>query len=208
MMRITGGVLGGRRLRAPGGAVRPTQDRVREALFSVLAGRIEGSRFLDMFAGSGVVGLEALSRGADRVVWVESDRRVLGVLKRNLAELGVERPELYGVDVRVFLRKRLVPGEFDVIFADPPYSARPGAGTRGGAEQGDGWCRYLLQAIGDGGLLARDGVFVMEHASKDGPELPPGWRMDRDKRYGRSRLSVLVREDDEHDEAGDIRGDI
>ncbi|MBI3987315.1 MAG: RsmD family RNA methyltransferase, partial [Lentisphaerae bacterium] len=141
-MRITGGVLGGRRLRVPSGPVRPTQDRVREALFSSLAAFIPGARVLDLFAGSGAVGLEALSRGAAFVCWVESNRRVFAVLHENIRTLagdasarmgpkedagglppGID-PAVAGLVLREaldFLSAAPPEAPFDLVFADPPY---------------------------------------------------------------------------------------
>lgn len=125
-MRIIGGTLGSRVLQAPPGlATRPTSDRLRETLFNVLAPRMEGAIFLDLYAGSGAVGLEALSRGAAAVEFVERDPAALKVLRNNLERLGVTRGfRISAAGVREFLRraKSGKPG-FDVVFLDPPYDA-------------------------------------------------------------------------------------
>lgn len=127
MLRIVAGELGGRRLRAPGGRdVRPTRESVREAWFNALAGRVAGARVVDLFAGSGALGLEALSRGAEEVHFVEADRRVVDVLRRNVEELGVgDRSRTFRRDVRTFLDDLSRRGEepYDVGLADPPYGS-------------------------------------------------------------------------------------
>lgn len=121
MMRITGGLLGGRLIKAPGGPVRPTQERVREALFSIIGDRIVGCRFLDLFAGSGAVGIEAWSRGAAFVCWVEQQPRVCAVLEQNVRELCDARTRILRWNVEPLLKKGLEEPPFDIIFADPPY---------------------------------------------------------------------------------------
>jgi 16S rRNA (guanine966-N2)-methyltransferase len=120
-VRVIAGSLGGRRLSAPKGAgTRPTADRVREALFSVL-GDVEGARVLDLFAGSGALGIEALSRGAAEVTFVDSDATALKALRGNLHELGAEA-EVRRADARSFLRSARKSGrEYDLVFLDPPY---------------------------------------------------------------------------------------
>lgn len=124
-MRVIAGELGGRRLRAPRGrATRPTSDRVREALFAML-GELEGARVLDLFAGSGALGIEALSRGAERAVFVERDPSALRALGVNLDSLALRAPrtEVRGVDVRTALQSaRRRQETYDLLFIDPPYS--------------------------------------------------------------------------------------
>ena len=111
-------------LRVPHGAVRPTQDRVRAALFSILGARVSGARCLDLFAGTGALGLEAWSRGAASVCWVESHPRHLAVLRQNVHELGGPEAAIFRVDVRVFIEKGLAPGPYDIILCDPPYARK------------------------------------------------------------------------------------
>jgi 16S rRNA (guanine966-N2)-methyltransferase len=120
-MRVVAGRLGGRRLTAPaGGFTRPTSDRVREALFSVL-GDVDGLRVLDLFAGTGALGIEALSRGAASAVFVDKAPAALKVLRRNLEALGIEAQVHHG-DARSYLRKAREAGEtYDLVFLDPPY---------------------------------------------------------------------------------------
>ena len=123
-MRVIAGRFGGRRLSAPRGArTRPTSDRVREALFSVL-GDLEGARVLDLFAGSGALGIEALSRGAAQATFVDSAPVALRALRDNLTalEIGAEAAEVRRADARGFLRSARNTGrEYDLVFLDPPY---------------------------------------------------------------------------------------
>ncbi|MGI8805743.1 MAG: 16S rRNA (guanine(966)-N(2))-methyltransferase RsmD [Thermoleophilaceae bacterium] len=119
-MRVVAGAFKGRRLTAPGGrATRPTADRVREALFSML-GPIDGLRVLDLFAGSGALGVEAASRGAAAVTFVENDRQALEAIARNLNAVGLEAAVIRS-DALAYLGGR--PGPFDLVFVDPPYSS-------------------------------------------------------------------------------------
>jgi 16S rRNA (guanine966-N2)-methyltransferase len=121
-MRIVAGAWGGRRLQAPpGDATRPTSDRVREALFSVLAGRIEGARVLDLFAGSGALGLEALSRGAAEATFVDAAPAAVRAVRSNLEALGASA-EVRRQDARRFLGSaRSQARDYDLVFLDPPY---------------------------------------------------------------------------------------
>ena len=124
-MRIIAGSLRSRRFEAPPGLkTRPTSDRLRETLFNVLAPRIEGAAFLDLYAGSGAVGMEALSRGAARVVFVERAAPALKVLQANLARLGIrDGAAVRAESVTAFLRRDDCGSVFDVVFLDPPYDA-------------------------------------------------------------------------------------
>jgi 16S rRNA (guanine(966)-N(2))-methyltransferase RsmD len=130
-MRVIAGAYGGRRLEAPrGAATRPTADRVREALFSIL-GNLDGLTLLDLFAGSGALGIEGLSRGASRAVFVERAPRALAALRANLDALAIERDraELRAVDARVAVRTARAAGEtYDLLFLDPPYRQAAGLG--------------------------------------------------------------------------------
>jgi 16S rRNA (guanine966-N2)-methyltransferase len=119
-VRVVAGEFRGRRLAAPRGArTRPTADRVREALFSML-GDVTGARVLDLYAGSGALGIEALSRGAESAVFVERDPRAAAVIERNLTSLGLEQEVLRQDAVRFLARST---GMFDLVFCDPPYDA-------------------------------------------------------------------------------------
>lgn len=126
-LRIVAGAYGGRRIESPPGrSTRPTADRVREALFSIL-GPVEGLRVLDLFAGSGALGLEALSRGAASAEFVDSDRRAVATIRRNLAALGVDAP-VHRREVLAFLEGAR--GKYELVFLDPPYSSAPRLASR------------------------------------------------------------------------------
>lgn len=158
-MRIIAGRLGSRRLTAPAGeATRPTSDRLRETLFNVLAPKIEGSAFLDLYAGSGAVGMEALSRGADKAVFVERAPAALKVLRGNLAALGLTSGfRIHPGAVSAFLRRGYAgaPPVFDVIFLDPPYDA---------AGEYEGTLGLLGGSAA--GLVAPGGLVIAEHRRK------------------------------------------
>ncbi|HLI03351.1 MAG TPA: 16S rRNA (guanine(966)-N(2))-methyltransferase RsmD [Terracidiphilus sp.] len=157
-MRIIAGLYRSRQLKAPAGlATRPTSDRLRETLFNVLSPRIAGSRVLDLYAGSGAVGLEALSRGAAAVTFVERARPALRVLKENLHQLGVEEHAgIYAGAAQAFLRST-EQGGFDIVFLDPPYD--------NGAEY-----ESTLGLLADAAerWLAAGAVVVAEHRRKQG----------------------------------------
>lgn len=178
MTRVVAGLARGRRLAVPaGGGTRPTADRVREALFSSLEaelGGFEGLGVLDLYAGSGAVGLEALSRGAARVVLVESDRRAADVVQANVKAVG-----LPGARVLVRPVERLGVNDqaaYDVVFADPPYDL-PGNALRS-----------VLTGLADGGWLTPDAVVVVERGQRDRWEWPEGFAGLRERRYGEARL--------------------
>ena len=144
-MRVVAGEHRGRRLAAPrGSGTRPTADRVREAIFSIL-GPVEGLRVLDLFAGSGALGIEALSRGAASAVFVDRDRRAVAAVRANLSSLGIEA-SVVEREVAAYLRAG--PGPFDLVFADPPYSCAVPAGRD--------LSRHLPPVLGPGGLLVTE----------------------------------------------------
>ena len=174
MSRIIGGVAGGRRLSMPKGqATRPTSDRVREGLFSSLGGDMSGRTFLDLYAGSGAVGLEAASRGATAVVLVERDARAVTTLRANVAAVALPNIVVRAEPVARFLAEPDVT-PFDVVFLDAPY-ADPVV--------------EVLSRLVDGGWLASEGVVVVERATRDGaPQWPSGLLLDRSRRYGDSTL--------------------
>lgn len=160
-MRVIAGTLRRRTLEAPAGmATRPTSDRLRETLFNVLAPRIEGARFLDLYAGSGAVGIEAASRGAERIVMVEHGAAALKILRANLESLGLRGAVRVEVaSVAAFLRNARPESAglaFDIVFLDPPYDAK------------DEYVLALGLLGGDrSGLLARDAVVIAEHRRRD-----------------------------------------
>ncbi|MBK9315781.1 MAG: 16S rRNA (guanine(966)-N(2))-methyltransferase RsmD [Acidobacteria bacterium] len=151
-MRIITGLYKGRRLKTPEGLkVRPTSDRLRETLFNVLAPRIEEARFLDLCAGSGAVGIEALSRGASETVFVEVSRKAAAIIGDNLRHCGiVESATVIQKDVLQALRAlEREEFRFDLIYFDPPYDA--------------GIYSPVIRQVADGGLLAPDGILIVEH---------------------------------------------
>jgi len=181
-VRIISGQLRGRRLRAPDGlATRPTSDRVREALFNIISSRVPGATFLDLFAGSGAVGLEAISRGADRAVFVEQARRALEQIEDNVERCGVvDRTRIVGKDALAALKTLQAGGErFDVVYVDPPYDA--------------GLYRPILKYLGASGLVDEDGIVVVELRSRDRlPDDIGELRHYRDERYGDTTLAFYA----------------
>lgn len=169
---MTGGALAGRRLRAPrGAAVRPTADRVRESLFARLPG-LEAARVLDLYAGTGALGIEALSRGAASAVFVERARPALACLEANLEALGLaERSRVLRGDVRAALeRLRREGARFDLVLMDPPYGAADVAAA--------------LHVLGASDLLADVGTLVLETSRRHPPGRVPGLALVDERQYG------------------------
>ncbi len=152
-MRVIAGIAKKRRLKMPPGwSGRPTADRVKESLFNILGPRIPGCYFLDLFAGTGNVGIEALSRGAARVVFVERDKRAVKTIRDNLVHVGLtERAEVLAQDTFLALRQ-LAGQQFDVIFLDPPY--------------GQGLELPALEAIDRHALVVSGGIVVVESSKR------------------------------------------
>jgi 16S rRNA (guanine966-N2)-methyltransferase len=178
--RIVAGSAGGRRLASlVGAATRPTSDRVREALFSTLEsmrGSLQGARFLDLYAGSGAVGLEALSRGASQAVLVEHDRRAAQTIRRNASTLGLLSADVVVSRVEHHLH-RASPVPYDVVFIDPPY-ALPGQAV-------DTVVMVLLHR----GWLGPDAVIALERSRRDeAPRWPGGLEQVQQRRYGDTLL--------------------
>ncbi len=182
-MRIIGGEARGRKLKSPRGrSVRPTSERAREALFDILGAQVPGSRFLDLFAGVGAVGLEAHSRGAQQVVLVESSERAARLIRENAQALRAgERVKVVRADAVAALRGLAAAGsKFDIAFMDPPYRDRR-------ALQ-----RALDELTREGGVLAADGVVVVEHDAR--AALPPAagaFVADRSRRFGEATLTFF-----------------
>jgi 16S rRNA (guanine966-N2)-methyltransferase len=153
---------------------------VREAVFSILGARVEEAAVLDLFAGSGSYGLECLSRGARRAVFVEADRGSCAVISQNLAKARLTGGTVAGAPVESWL-KRAPAERFDLIFADPPYAKQ-----RGDRD----WNAMLLGSTELSGLLAPGGLFILESFAKGGQTLPPGasWQAVDERRYGDSLL--------------------
>ena len=185
MTRIIAGAHGGRRLSAPAGAqTRPTSDRVREAFFSALETMVDldGARFADLYAGSGAVGLEALSRGATWALLVEADARAARVIRDNIVALraGASARLITGKVAQV-LASPPEGGPFDVVFADPPYAVPDDEVTE------------LQRALVDNGWLAPDAVVVLERSTRTAVRGEPlswvdGITADRSRRYGETTL--------------------
>jgi len=185
MTRIIAGAHGGRRLAAPAGAqTRPTSDRVREAFFSALETMtdLEGARFADLYAGSGAVGLEALSRGAAFALLVESDPKAARIIRENIGMLRVGgSARLVAGKVGQVLATAPEDGPFDVVFADPPYALD------------DDELAEVQRALVDNGWLAADAVVVLERSTRTAVRGAPltwvdGITADRSRRYGETTL--------------------
>lgn len=176
-MRIVAGTAGGRRLRVPPRGTRPTSERVREALFSRLEhlGYLDSTLVLDLYAGSGALGLEAVSRGAARVVLVESARPAVAACRANIAAAGLgDRVQLRGTTVAHYLAGPPPPDPFDLVLCDPPYAA---------AVQDD------LEELARPGWLARDAMVVLERDQRSAaPQWPTGWEPLDARRYGETTL--------------------
>lgn len=181
MTRIVAGSLGGRPIAVPPGRdVRPTSERVREALFSALQARVglAGRRVLDLYAGSGAVGLEAASRGAAEVVLVESNPRAARTAKSNIAALGLDRVcHLVPVRAEIYLSAAPPPAPFDIVFADPPYATPDREVAR------------VLAALTRPGWLAAGAVLVLERSTRSAaPTYPAGLVGTGERRYGETLL--------------------
>lgn len=177
-MRIIGGKYRGRVLAAfDGESVRPTADRVKESLFNILSLRFYGARVLDLFAGSGALGLESLSRGAAEVVFNDKSKDSLAILRKNLRALKIEEgkeAKVYNLDAETYLGYERRP--FDIIFIDPPYALEVGA--------------RAVQKIAKSGLLAEDGVLVLERDVPFEGEVDGLEKYD-ERRYGRTILTFF-----------------
>lgn len=183
-MRIAGGEWRGRNLKSPkGDAVRPTQDRVREALFSMLQNEIPGAKFLDVFAGSGAVGLEALSRGAAHATFVEQAGPSLACIKSNVELLKAEdRTDVIRADAYAWLKTAASGRAFDIAFADPPYAL--------GHEQG---YAEILEILASNNVVKSGGLFIAEMKRIQDPDVSEHWDLCRDRVYGQTRVAVYRR---------------
>jgi 16S rRNA (guanine966-N2)-methyltransferase len=177
--RIVGGVARGRRLAVPPRGTRPTSDRAREALFNTLRGELEitGARVLDLYAGSGAVGLEALSRGAAAAVFVESDRRAAAVLAENLATLDLPGGLFRRLSVESYLSAAGADEPFDLVFADPPYAMPTGSVI------------CMLGLLTEHCWLRPDAVVVLERSARDAElDWPGEIKPIKQRRYGEGCL--------------------
>jgi len=192
-MRIISGTSKGRKLvtlKSP--SLRPTSDRVKESIFNILREEIEGGMVLDLFAGTGNLGIEALSRGAKKVIFVEKGRHALGLILRNLAQFGLEgRSEVIPIDANRAIGILKQRGKtFDLIFMDPPYEK--------------GLIEKTLMKLSSHQIYHKDSILVVEHHRRE--LLPPiinGWNLIRQRQMGETVISFLTpREDHASTEAG------
>jgi 16S rRNA (guanine966-N2)-methyltransferase len=176
--RITGGSLNSRKLRSPKGLnVRPTPGRVKESLFSILADRLDGARVLDLFAGTGAIGFEAASRGAARVVAVESHRETAAAIEDAARSMGVDNVvHVFAAPAERALYR--LEGPFDIVYLDPPYANEVPL--------------QLFRLLHERKLLAPDALVVFEHAAKTILPDIPGYRSQREEVYGDVALAFLA----------------
>jgi 16S rRNA (guanine966-N2)-methyltransferase len=180
-MRVIAGSAGGIRLAVPKRGVRPTMDRVKAAIFSSLGDAVAGARVLDLFAGSGALGIEALSRGASSAVFVEEDRQSAAIIERNLAKTKL-KGRVRQQDVFDFLRHASRAAIFQIIFADPPYEK---------TKYGESCTAKLLTGEALPQLLNSSGVLVLEKRPNETlPEMKL-WRVIRQKTYGATEVLFL-----------------
>jgi 16S rRNA (guanine966-N2)-methyltransferase len=182
-MRVIAGVAGGIRLDVPKTDVRPTMDRVKAAIFSSLGEEIINARVLDLFAGTGALGIEALSRGAATALFVEKNADAIAAIERNLARTKLEG-QIRRQDVFAFLRSTQTREPFEIIFADPPYEK-----TKSGGE----FTTLLLEDPQLAEMLARSGIFVLEKRPAERMPLTPLWNVTRARAYGATEVLFLQR---------------
>jgi len=177
-MRIIAGAFRGRRLHAPkGNRIRPTIDRVREAVFNMIAGEVPGAKVLDLFAGTGAMGLESLSRGAHFCFFVDKDAEAVSLIRENVQLCAAQdRSRMIHGPVASAIRRLGSENElFDLIFMDPPY--------------GKGYIEKTLEIVA--AVAREDALVIAEHHVKDKPPMVPAiWRKDRERRYGDTLISV------------------
>jgi 16S rRNA (guanine966-N2)-methyltransferase len=193
-MRVIAGSAGGFHLAVPKSGVRPTMDRVKAAIFSSLGDAIPGEKILDLFAGSGALGIEALSRGAASAVFVEEDRQSIVVIEKNLAKTRL-KGRVRQENVFEFLRRSAGKETFRIIFADPPYEK---------TKSGERFTEKLLANESLPRLLEPDGIFVLEkQPSESLPEMKQ-WRVLRQKTYGATEVLFMSQSaiDDQQSEIG------
>jgi len=181
-MRIISGLSKGRKLATPKGQVlRPTSDRVKESIFNILGERVNGKIVLDLFAGTGNLGIEALSRGAKRALFVERGRQAVRLIKKNLSQFGMaERSEIIPKDVNRAIGILKERGEyFDLIFMDPPYEK--------------GLTQKTLSKLTFHEIFHEDSILVIEHDRREPlPDKIDGWNLIRQRRIGDTVISFLT----------------
>jgi len=179
-MRVTGGIGRGRRLKVPAGSrIRPTSDKVKQALFNILGDKVEGAAFLDLYAGAGGIGIEALSRGAARAVFVDISRDSLSILKKNIEQTGFSDLALVVASkAETFLGKPS--GPYDILFLDPPYAVE---------------ITPLLELIGGSEILKPSSIVIIEHFKKQpSPKNAGRLLLYRESRYGDTLLAFYKHE--------------
>jgi len=157
--------------------LRPTSDRVREAIFDILQEKVSGKKVLDLFAGTGALGIEALSRGAEKAIFIEHDPHILTALRRNIKECRLEeKSEVLPCDVWQGLKILASRGEvFDLIFIDPPYAR--------------GLIKQTLKELSKRGLVAPQGLIIAEHSLKEDLSIPFPWELIEKRQYGITNIS-------------------
>jgi 16S rRNA (guanine966-N2)-methyltransferase len=181
VMRIISGTAGSVPLRVPRSLTRPTTDRVREAVFSSLAEIIPGSKVLDLFAGSGSLGLEALSRGAEDATFIDASNDSIAAIEENLKKTRLENGKAIRRDVLAFL-STISPGIYDLIFADPPYA------------RGEKTTEQLEQFLTHEKLsssLQGNGILILETLARSPLPETPLWKVTKEKTYGSTRVNFL-----------------
>jgi 16S rRNA (guanine966-N2)-methyltransferase len=180
-MRVIAGSAGGIRLLVPKRGVRPTMDRVKAAIFSSLGDDVIGARVLDLFAGSGGLGIESLSRGASSVLFVDQGRQAIEMIERNLAKTKLDG-QVRQEDVFEFLRRSRFKEKFGIIFADPPYEK---------TSSGERFTEKLLRDESLTQLLTPDGMFILEKRPAEQLPKSPFWKVLRRKTYGATEVLFL-----------------
>jgi len=190
-MRIIGGSAGGVLLKAPKGfAVRPTPDLVRQAVFNSLGPRVQGARVLELFAGTGALSLECLSRGAAVALSVEKSSRHAQFIRDNLDQAGLPADSLHIRVQDAFAAIRQLAGEsqqFDLILADPPY------GEKNVGRRSTSFAQQLLDEAALPGLLAEGGIFILGHTKRDTLSIPPEWEEAKVLKHGDTVMRFLRR---------------
>jgi 16S rRNA (guanine(966)-N(2))-methyltransferase RsmD len=193
-MRIISGTSKGRKLATPKNpSLRPTSDRVKESIFNILRGQIEGGMVLDLFAGTGNLGIEALSRGAKKVIFVEKGRHALRLIQKNLAQFGLEeRSEVLPIDANRAIGILKQRGKtFDLIFMDPPYEK--------------GLIEKTLVKLSSHQIYHRGSILVIEHHRRELlPSVAHGWNLIRQRQIGETVISFLTPRRDHTSTEGEI----
>lgn len=185
MVRVTGGIYKGRKLKSVEGLkTRPTPSIVREALFDILGERIRGSCFLDLYAGFGCVGIEALSRGAAFSMFVEDNFKAVAVIKENLEILAINSGcQILAVPALKSIKKILLYNlKFDFIFLDPPYSENPFV--------------KFFELLSENNILSRGGEIIIQHSKKSSPKIPEGYIAKKEYNYGDTSLLFALKKED------------